>query len=84
VVYNHRYTVCIFRIDSLVKAFSVTSWGRPILIGRTVWWQIFAFLKWSTRGGERERERAEGERIGVYGVQTGHSGAANLSQPLQL
>jgi hypothetical protein len=32
---------------------------------------------------EKERRRVERERIGVSSVQTGHSGAANLFQPLQ-
>jgi hypothetical protein len=33
--------------------------------------------------GEKERERVKRKRIVVYSVQTCHSGAANLFQPLQ-
>jgi hypothetical protein len=38
----------------------------------------FGIFKMYPQEGEKDRKRVERERIGVFSVQTGHSGAANL------
>jgi hypothetical protein len=40
-------------------------WGLPALIARSIWWQMLAFLRYTTGGREREEEVRKGEDLAV-------------------